>query len=61
MFELWKEAYDPYLQDLFGIFQNRLKDKIDIDMNNWDSKELYEDFCNFVYSTSSGYVSPYLE
>jgi hypothetical protein len=65
MFQTWQEAYEPYLRELFDIFENRFKDKIDIDISSWNSKEFYDkfydDFCNFVYSTSSGYISPYLE
>ncbi len=53
----WKLSYRNYLDNLYDIFENHIKDWIPDDTEN---ETLYEEFCIFIFSVSSKYISPYL-
>jgi hypothetical protein len=53
----WKLYYKNYLDNLYDIFENHIKDWVPLDAND---EEIYEEFCTFIFSVSSKYISPYL-
>lgn len=46
-FQVWRDAYEPYLEQLYTVFSRALK----------PSKVSFSDFSEFAYSNSSGYIS----
>ena len=59
-FNEWKEAYYIYLEDIFYIFKNKLKDELPLNKKAWDSPLLFNKFCKLLYLNSSKYITPYL-
>ena len=54
-YTIWRNAYDSYLWEIF----NRVKYRINR-LKNFSNVELdFEDFVDFAYEFSSGYITPY--
>lgn len=48
-FRVWRQVYEPYLEQLYDSFLRGIK----------PSKVSFSEFSEFAYSYSSGYISPY--
>ena len=55
-YSIWRDAYDSYIWEIFG----RVKYKIN-SFKNFSNIEIdFEDFADFAYEFSSGYITPYV-
>jgi hypothetical protein len=54
----WKLSYKNHLVNLYGVFASSINNRYDNDVN-WDSDEVFENFCKFAYDSSSKYISPW--
>jgi len=56
-FRLWREAYAPYLKQLYVAFTNAI---VTPDNSEKLSKATFSEFIEFVYRNSSGYITEFL-
>ena len=54
----WEYVYFEYLLEMFKTFKNRLLKYNKID---WDNPKIFRNFCEMIYSSSSGHISKNLE
>jgi hypothetical protein len=54
----WEYAYFGYLLEMFKTFKSRMFNYKKI---NWDDPNVFSDFCQMIYYSSSGYISENLE
>lgn len=53
-FEKWYDTYQSYLDKLWARFCGSIKEEMHL---AWNCS--YDDFIDFVYAHSDGYISPY--
>jgi hypothetical protein len=55
-YNLWKQTYYIYLNDLFNILKNIINERYN---NNivWSDNNIFEKFCIFIFKHSSKYIT----
>ena len=57
---VWHNTYKLYLQEMYKIIANILNSRYKINNINWESDDVYSDFCTLVYESSSKHVSKFV-
>ena len=58
-YEKWRNNYFTHLQDIYKIFKNEFQNIKQLKKIDWDSADIFNQFCILIYNNSSKHIDTY--